>query len=375
MSLKATSIHEYFRELTDPRSNSYTRHLLMDILVIALCATIGGAEGFNDIELYGRMKETWFRTFLDLPNGIPSHDTFNRVFSLLSPEEFSKCFIKWTQSLAKKLEGVVAIDGKTLRRSFLSASKTTALHMVSAWSSENKLVLGQIRTAAKSNEITAIPELISMLDIKGCTVTIDAMGCQKDIAQKIIDNDADYVLGLKGNQGNTLDAAEFLFKCEEKDNFRGVFHTEYDTPRKNHSRIEKREIYSIGIPNDIKEFAEWPGLKSITMVVSTRQITGKEPTIERRFYLSSLPARAEQIGNAIRAHWGIENSLHWILDVDFREDYARNRKNHSAENMAILRHIVVNLVKKENSSKTSFRGKLLKASWSDDYVLKLLSLN
>ncbi|GHV33703.1 hypothetical protein FACS1894187_02710 [Synergistales bacterium] len=187
MSLKATSIHEYFGELTDPRSNSYTRHLLMDILVIALCATIGGAEGFNDIELYGRMKETWFRTFLDLPNGIPSHDTFNRVFSLLLPEEFSKCFIKWTQSLAKKLEGVVAIDGKTLRRSFSSASKTTALHMVSAWSSENKLVLGQIRTAAKSNEITAIPELISMLDIKGCTVTIDAMGCQKDIAQKIID--------------------------------------------------------------------------------------------------------------------------------------------------------------------------------------------
>jgi predicted transposase YbfD/YdcC len=347
----------------------------MDILVIALCATISGAEGFNDIELYGKSKEEWLRTFLALPNGIPSHDTFNRVFASLSPEEFSKCFIKWTASLAEKLKGVVAIDGKTLRRSFSSSSKTTALHMVSAWSSENELVLGQIRTAAKSNEITAIPQLISILDIRGCTVTIDAMGCQKDIAQKIKDGEANYILALKGNQGNTMDATEFLFKCEEKDGFRGVFHTEYETLEKNHGRIEKREIYSVGIPNDIEEFTEWPGLKSVTMVVSTREITGEEPTMERRYYLSSLPARAEQIGKAIRDHWGIENSLHWILDVDFREDCARNRKNHSAENMAILRHMVVNLVKKEKSSKTSFRGKLLKASWNDDYVLKLLSLS
>jgi predicted transposase YbfD/YdcC len=247
--------------------------------------------------------------------------------------------------------------------------------MVSAWSSENELVLGQMRTAAKSNEITAIPQLISILDIKGCTVTVDAMGCQKDIAQKILDREANYILGLKGNQGNTLDAAEFLFKCEEKDGFRGVFHTEYETLEKDHGRIEKREIYSVGIPKDIEEFTKWPGLKSVTMVISTREITGEAPTIERRYYLSSLSARAEQIGKAVRAHWGIENSLHWILGVDFREDYARNRKNHSAENMAILRHMVINLVKKEKSSKTSFRGKLKKASWSDDYVLKLLSLN
>jgi predicted transposase YbfD/YdcC len=369
-----TSINEYFGDLPDPRKNNRTRHLLMDILTVALCAIISGADGFNDIELYGKSKEDWFRTFLSLPNGIPSHDTFNRVFSLLSPEEFSKCFVRWTQALGKKLKDVVAIDGKTLRRTFSSASKTTALHMVSAWSSKNELVLGQIRTAAKSNEITAIPELIAMLDLEGCIVTIDAMGCQKEIAQTILNAEADYVLGLKGNQESTFDAAKFLFKWEEKDGFRGVFHTEYETLEKDHGRIENREVYAVGIPKDVEEFREWPGLKSVTMVKATREVTGQPPTEERRYYLSSLSPDAERIGQAIRAHWGIENSLHWVLDVNFREDYARNRKEHSAENMAILRHMAVNLVKKEQSSKTSFRGKLLKASWSDDYVLKLLSL-
>jgi predicted transposase YbfD/YdcC len=369
-----TNIHEYFGSLPDPRRDNRTRHLLIDILVIALCAIISGAEGFNDIELYGKSKEKWFRNFLVLPNGIPSHDTFNRVFSLLAPEEFSKCFVKWTQALAKKLDGVVAIDGKTLRRSFSSASKTTALHVVSAWSSKNELVLGQIRTAAKSNEITAIPQLISMLDIEGCTVTIDAMGCQKDIAQIVLNAGADYILGLKGNQGSTLESAKFLFEWEEKDGYRGVSHTEYETLEKDHGRIEKREVYSVGIPDNEEGFRLWPGLKSITMVHATREVMGQVPTEEKRYYLSSLPADAERIGEAIRGHWGIENSLHWVLDVNFREDYARNRKDHSAENMAILRHMAVNLVKRENSSKTSFRGKLLKASWNDDYVLKLLSL-
>jgi predicted transposase YbfD/YdcC len=211
-----TSIHKHFGSLTDPRKDNRTRHLLMDILTIALCAIISGAEGFNDIELYGKSKEGWFRTFLALPNGIPSHDTFNRVFSLLLPEEFSKCFIRWTQTLAEKLEGVVAIDGKTLRRSFASASKTTTLHMVSAWSSKNELVLGQIRTAAKSNEITAIPQLISMLDLEGCIVTVDAMGCQKEIAQTILNAEADYVLGLKGNQEPLLMQRSFFLNGKRK---------------------------------------------------------------------------------------------------------------------------------------------------------------
>jgi predicted transposase YbfD/YdcC len=335
---------------------------------------MGGAESFNDIELFGRSKEAWLRTFLDLPNGIPSHDTFNRVFSILSPEEFSKCFIAWSQSLGKRIQGVVAIDGKTLRRSFNSASKRTALHVVSAWSTQNELVLGQIRTEAKSNEITAIPKLLELLDIEGCIVTIDAMGCQKEIAQKVLDEKADYVLGLKGNQGNTLDAVRYLFDYEQKEQFRGVFHTEYETLEKDHGRIERREVCSIGRLSEFEEFKEWPGLKSVTRVISTREIIGKEATTECRYYLSSLEAKADEIGPAIRAHWGIENSLHWVLDVHFREDYARNRKDHSAENMATLRHMAVNLVKKETSSKTSFRGKRLKASWNDDYLLKLLSL-
>ena len=374
MSLPNTSIHEYFKDLPDPRKDCRTRHLLMDILSIVLCAMVGGAETFNDIELFARSKEEWLRGFLPLPNGIPSHDTFNRVFSMLSPEAFNECFIAWTQALAKKLKGVVAIDGKTLRRSFGSASKATALHVVSLWSAQNELVMGQIRTAAKSNEITAIPKLLEMLDIEGCTVTIDAMGCQKEIARKVLERGADYVFGLKGNQENTFDAVKYLFEWEEKDNYRGVFHTRNETTEKDHGRFEKREVYSIGNLEDFDEFDEWPELKSVTMVISTREVMGQKPTTERRYYLSSLKADAETIGRAIREHWGIENKLHWVLDMNFREDYARNRKDHSAENMAMMRHMVLNLIRRETSSKTSLRGKRLKASWNDDYILKLLSL-
>ena len=272
------------------------------------------------------------------------------------------------------MKGVAAIDGKTLRKSFDSASKTTALHVVSLWSAENELVMGQIRTETKSNEITAIPKLLEMLDITGCTITIDAMGCQKEIAKKILDCGADYILGLKGNQGNIFDAVKHLFDWEEKDDYRGVVHTGYETLEKDHGRIEKREVYSIGNLEEFDDLVVWPGLKSVTMVISTREVMGKNPATELRYYLSSLEADAENIGSAIRAHWGIENKLHWILDVNFHEDYARNRTNHSAENMAILRHMVLNLIKKENASKTSFRGKRLKASWNDNYILQLLSL-
>ena len=254
----------------------------------------------------------------------------------------------------------------------LYASQTSALHMVSAWSVENELVLGQIRTAAKSNEITAIPLLIAMLDLEGAIVTIDAMGCQKDIAQSIQNAGADYVLALKGNQGNTLESAKFIFEWEEKNGFHGVFYTQYETMDKDHGRIETRKAYSIDVTG-MEEFKEWPGLESVTKIISIREIIGQGTTEEIRYYLSSLPADAEKIGPAVRSHWGIENSLHWILDVNFQEDRARNRKDHSAENMAILRHMVLNLIKKERSSKTSVRGKRLKASWSDDYLLTLLS--
>jgi len=367
-----TSIHKHFQDISDPRVLNRSRHLFMDILVIALLATLAGSESFNDIELFAKSKEAWLHTFLELPGGIPSHDTFNRVFSLILPEEFSKCFTAWTQTLAQKIEGVVAIDGKSLRRSFDSASQTSMLHMVSAWSSENNLVLGQIRTDAKSNEITAIPQLIAMLDLEGSIVTIDAMGCQKEIAQSILDADADYVLNLKGNQKNTLEIAQSIFQWEENNGFRGVFHTQYEVTEKDHGRIETRQAYSIDVTN-MEEFKEWSGLESITKVVSIREMIGQKTTEEVRYYLSSLPADAEKIAKAVRSHWGIENSLHWILDVNFGEDYARNRKGYSAENMAILRHMAVNLIKKERSSKTSVRGKRLKASWSNDYLINLLS--
>lgn len=374
MGYQETSITKSFKGLTDPRVLGRSQHYLSDILTIILCAVIGGAEGFNDIEMFAKCKESFFRTFLELPNGIPSHDTLNRVMSMLSPEEFSKCFIEWVKSLVGRISGVVAIDGKTLRGSFHNTEKRDCLHMVSAWSAENSLVLGQVRTEAKSNEITAIPALLTILDIEGCVVTIDAMGCQTEIAQKILDGGGDYVLALKGNQGNSHEAVEELFEWERKNNFSGVFHNEFSEIEKDHGRIETRNIFSIGKLEEIDglELWKWPGLKSVTLIESIRECNGKS-TIEHRYYLSSLAANAECIGKAIRSHWGIENSLHWVLDVVFNEDKARNRKDHSAANMTIIRHMAVNLVKNDKASKTSFRGKRLKAGWDDNYMLKIIS--
>jgi len=368
----STSIHRCFQEISDPRLESRCRHDLMPILVISLLATIAGADSYNDIELFAKSKKEWLSTFLDLPNGIPSHDTFNRVFSSISPEEFTKCFITWTQSLSESISGVVAIDGKTLRRSFDSAAEPTFLHMVSAWSSGNGLVLGQIRTAAKSNEITAIPQLIDMLDLQDSIVTIDAAGCQKNIAQNILDADADYVLALKANQRGTFEKAQSLFDKIKKGDAHDIFFTQYEKTEKNRGRLETRAVCSIDV-SSMDVFASWAGLKNITEIISTREIKERNTTVETRYFISSLPADAELLGKAIRSHWSIENSLHWVLDVVFREDYARNRKDHSAENMATLRRMAINFIKKETSSKTSIRGKRLKAAWSNDYLIKLLA--
>jgi len=369
-----TSINQCFKELTDPRVVGRSWHYLSDIVTIVLCAVISGADDFNEIEIFARCKEAFFRTFLELPNGIPSHDTINRVMSRLSPEEFSSCFIEWVKSLTKRMPDIIAIDGKTLRSSFNDAEKRDCLHMVSAWSVENGLVLGQIRTAEKSNEITAIPTLLSLLDIEGCIVTIDAMGCQTEIAQKILNGGGDYVLALKGNQGNSHEAVEQLFKWEKKNSFSGVMHSEFSTMEKDHGRIETRNIFSIGNLETIDGLGleKWPGLKSVTQVESIREINGKS-SVEYRYYLSSLAADAQRIGKAVRGHWGIENSLHWVLDVLFNEDKARNRKDHSAANMTIMRHMAVNLVKNDKSSKVSIKNRRLKAGWDDKYLLKLIS--
>ena len=374
MTYQETSINQCFKDLTDPRVLGRSQYYLSDILTIVLCAVISGADGFNDIEMFARCKEPFFRTFLELPNGIPSHDTINRVMSMLSPDEFSKCFADWVKSLSKRISGIIAIDGKTLRNSFNDAESRDCLHMVSAWSVENSLVLGQVRTSEKSNEITAIPMLLTLLDIENCVVTIDAMGCQTEIAQKILDGGGDYVLGLKGNQGNSHEAVKLLFKWEMENNFSGVIHSTFSEVEKDHGRLETRSVFSIGKLDEIDGLGleKWPGLKSVTLVESTRELNGKS-TVEHRYYLSSLCADAERIGKAVRGHWGIENSLHWVLDVAFNEDKARNRKDHSAANMTIIRHMAVNIVKNDKSSKTSIRGKRLKAGWDDKYLLKLVS--
>jgi predicted transposase YbfD/YdcC len=294
--------------------------------------------------------------------------------SMLSPDEFSKCFAEWVKSLAKRISGIIAIDGKTLRSSFHDAGSRDCLHMVSAWSVENGLVVGQVRTNEKSNEITAIPELLSLLDIEDCIVTIDAMGCQTEIAQKILDGGGNYVLSLKGNQGNSYEAVKLLFEWEMKNNFSGVTHSAFSEVEKDHGRIETRSIFSIGKLDEIDGLGleKWPGLKSVTLVESIREINGKS-TVEHRYYLSSLIANAERMGEAVRGHWGIENSLHWVLDVVFNEDNARNKKDHSAANMTVIRHMAVNLVKGDKSSKASIRGRRLKAGWDDKYLLKLIS--
>ncbi|MGL4666923.1 MAG: ISAs1 family transposase [Saezia sp.] len=375
MAFRETSVSKHFIKIIDPRDEVKTQHSLLNILTIVLCAVIGGSEDFYDIEEFAKCKEEFFQTFLDLPNGIPSHDTINRVISRIDPQEFSNCIVEWTKALSEKLKGVIAIDGKTLRRSFQDASKKNPLHVVSAWSSENGIVLGQVQTDEKSNEITAIPALLKLLDIEGSIVTIDAMGCQTDIAQKIVDGGGDYVLALKGNQKNTLDSVKYLFDWELKNDFSGVFHTETLSIEKGHGRIETRKVYSIGELGKLEGLAleKWPGLQSLTMIESVREINGSS-TKERRYYISSLPAEAKVIGDSVCSHWGIENSLHWVMDVTFHEDYARNRKDHSAANMATMRHFALNLIKQDKNSKGSIKGKRKRAGWNDDYLLRLIGL-
>jgi predicted transposase YbfD/YdcC len=372
-----TTIQKYFGQIPDPRSGFRVHHSAYAILTITLCAVISGANNFVDIALFGQAKKEWFSTFLDLPYGTPSHDTITRFFSVLSSKEFSKCFRAWTQALAEKVPGVIAIDGKTLRHSFDPASDQAAIHIVSAWCDNNELVLAQIRTEAKSNEITAIPKLLELLDIKGSTITIDAIGCQKDIVQRIIDGGADYILALKGNQKNTFDLVQDLFASGLENNFQGLTYTEHETFEKGHGRFEQRHIYSIKIGDGVEfqDLRVWSGLQSITMIISTREIIGQEATEECRYYLSSLEANAEVIARAIRSHWGIENRLHWVLDVQFGEDQSRNRKQNSAENMAIIRHLALNLLRKckEVKKKISIRGKRLLAGWDNQFMLDLIA--
>lgn len=367
----SNSIETHFKTMPDPRRHN-KKHKLIDIITISICAVICGADAFEHIEDFGKSKIEWFKQFLDLPFGIPSHDTFGRIFAMLDPKEFQDCFIDWIQSIQDIMEDqIIAVDGKTLRRSFDKGSDKKAIHMISAWASSNSVVLGQIKTAEKSNEITAIPILLKMLDISGSTVTIDAMGCQKKIATTIIDKNADYVFSLKGNQSSLHDDVKSYFKNCIANNFKNISHSFHETIDSNHGRIEKRTFWVTSDIDWLEGKDAWKGLKSIGMVQSERQIEN-EVTKETRYFISSRDSDAERFGKAVRLHWGIENSLHWVLDMAFREDECRIRKGNAPENFAILRHIALNLLKNEKSEKRSIKRKRLKAGWDNSYLQKVI---
>ena len=370
----SATISRYFADLEDPRIERGKLHPLINILTIALCGAICGADTWVDIELFGESKQEWFASFLDMTNGVPSHDTFGRVFSLLDGEQFRGCFINWVQAICEVLKGqVVALDGKTLRRSHDRTIGKEAIHMVSAWAAENQVVLGQIQVDDKSNEITAIPDLLDLLDVSGCIVTIDAIGCQKKIAQQIIDKGADYILALKSNQERLYQDAQTLFEDAEAIGYEDCDH--YRTVDKGHGRIDIRECWTTAHPDYLEALykpEQWAGLQSVIKVYAERRLKEKTET-ETRYYISSLPGNdAKQLLNGIRTHWHIENRLHWVLDVIFREDDSRIRKGHAAQNMAILRQMALNLLKQEQSTKRSLRGKRLKAGWDERYLVQVL---
>lgn len=375
MTNESTSLTEHFGNLNDPRIERHKRHKLIDIVILTICASICGSEGWEDIEEYGHTKYDWLKSFLELPHGIPSHDTIRRLFIRLDPKEFQRCFMEWVKAASGAISGqVVAIDGKTLRRSHDRGAGKKAIHMVSAWAFEMNLVLGQVKTDEKSNEIAAIPELIDLLNLKGCIVTIDAMGCQKDISRKIVKGGGDYVLALKGNQGTLHDDIKLFLEDAKLSNFKDITHSYHETTDGDHGRIEIRRYWVVSDIDWLPGKHLWEGLKSIGMVERERHI-GEKITCETHFYISSLTCDAKKFGYVVRNHWGIENSLHWTLDVAFREDECRKRAGNAAENFAVLRHITLNLLKNETSLKKSIRAKRLKAGWDNSYLEKVLEFN
>ncbi len=369
-------IEEHFGKVNDPRKDRTKEHKLIDILVIAICGVICGAEGWVDIELYGKSKIHWLKTFLELPHGIPSHDTFGRVFSLIDAQQFQLAFYEWVLAVNEIIHGqIVNIDGKCLRGSDDQKLGKRAIYMVSAWAAENEIVLGQRKVDEKSNEITAIPELLKILALSGCIVTIDAMGTQTNIAKAIQEAQADYVLSVKENQGHLFEDISTLFAVDQAQNFKYASFEYHKTISKGHGRIDIRECWSTSNPDYLKlirGLKNWARLQSIAMVICTR-IIGDEETKHVRYYISSLPSNAQRILHTVRKHWSIENKLHWVLDVALNEDHSRVRKDQAPENLAVLRHIALNLLKQEKTAKGGIHAKQLQAGWKEDYLLKVLS--
>lgn len=369
------SLEEHFSNVTDPRGPNVT-HQLFDIIAIAILGTICGADGWVEIEQFGHQKLNWLSQYLFLPKGIPSHDTFGRIFSLIDPEEFQASFMKWVKALRKVTQGqVIGIDGKQMRGSHARSKGKRAIYMVSAWAEQNHLVLGQRKVAEKSNEITAIPDLLRLLEIKGCIITIDAIGTQTKIARQIVQAEGDYLLAVKHNQGKLYRDLEMLFSYDQQQGFEDAPYDYAKEVKKGHGRIDVRECWVTSDPEylaSVGQAKKWANLQSIVMIVRRRIIDGQD-TIKTRFYISTLQADAKRILRATRQHWGIENGLHWVLDIAFNEDRSRVRKDHAPANLAVLRHMAVNLLKQETSAKGGIKAKRLQAGWNEDYLLKVLA--
>ena len=368
------SIVHHFAHLVDPRVRRRRRHRLLDIISITICGVICGCKSWGEIALYGRKKADWLHTFLELPNGIPSKDTFRRVFARIKPATFQACFRQWMEGLTTTL-GVkqIAIDGKTIRRSHDRGIGKAALHLVSAWATANHLTLGQVAVSDKSNEITAIPELLELLDVSGAIVTIDAMGCQKEIARQIREGEGHYVLAVKNNQQRLFTdiQAKFAAELEKGDAGNYSYHA---TEEQKHGRIESRSYFTIEEPSGIRDEALWKDLRTISMVVSERQVGGELATSEIRYYIGSKPGKAKEYARYIRGHWGIENSLHWVLDMAFDEDRNRTRKDHGPENLALVRRLAVTVLTNAKSCQGSIRTKQLHAILDDQVLEDMLSI-
>jgi len=366
------SILTHFAALPDPRRSRRRLHRLLDLIAIAICAVIAGCDDWVEVAAYARKKRVWLATFLPLPNGIPSHDTFSRVFRLLNPRAFQRCFTRWIEAVQTATGGkLVAIDGKTARHSFDTAAGQSALHLVSAWAGQNRLVLAQRAVDGHSNEITAIPELVRLLDLTGAVVTIDALGCQKEIVAALRDQGADYVITAKANQGTLYDDLSAFFQECLEDDFAGVPHRYQKTVDHGHGRQEWRHYYIVEVPEALRTRHAWRDLRSVGMVYAERQVGDGQISGETRFFITSLRAEVKAFARAVRGHWGIENGLHWVLDLAFREDESRVRKDHGPENLAWLRRVALSLLRNEPSA-DSVKCKRKMAGWDNDYLLQVL---
>lgn len=371
MSRVSSRIKDHFSSLTDPRRREVT-YPLINVVTIAICAVVCGADDFVSIAEYGRKKRKWLAQFLDLSAGIPSHDRFNAIFAALQPAEFEKCLLSWITALHEISGGqIVAIDGKTLRRSFDAASSKTAIHMVSAWATVNCISLGQVVVDAKSNEITAIPKLLEILAISGCLVTLDALGCQTEIAEKIVVAGADYVLAVKGNQPTLFEGIRNFFIEHLEDDFARTKVSRHESQERGHGRVESRSYYVCPVPNDLPDRERWQGLVAVGITINDTE-RGAKHSNEVRVYILSKQLSGRKFAEAVRGHWSIENRLHWQLDVTFGEDQSRIRQGHADANFSILRRTALSLLKNNHTSKVGIKNKRLAAGWDDDYLAQVL---